>query len=108
MGTNYDAVYNRCECCGRAESVHIGKSSAGWRFAVEMHPELYKDWQEFEAFLRKEGVEIVNEYGEKCTPQELLERMEDKKDGQSHVDPSDRYRKVVAAEFADLCYYEFS
>lgn len=107
MGTNYYATYNRCECCGRRDSVHIGKSSAGWRFAIEMHPTIYIDWREFEAFVLKGDVEIVDEYGKVHTSDELLKLIEETKEGQRHV-ASDCYRKVVAEEFADLCYYEFS
>ena len=41
MGTNY-YLYQKpdCECCGRPfEPLHIGKSSAGWCFALHIMPE---------------------------------------------------------------------
>jgi len=106
MGTNYDAVYNLCECCGRADRIHIGKSSAGWRFSIEVHEEVYKDWQTFEKFIEQRNIEIYDEYGRKVTAFELLSLMESKKDGQAHE--GDQYRKVDHEEFADLCWYEFS
>lgn len=43
MGTNYYWVKkaNPCDACGRAdvERWHIGKSSEGWVFALNTHPE---------------------------------------------------------------------
>lgn len=33
MGTNYFHRTNICECCGRYDELHIGKSSGGWQFS---------------------------------------------------------------------------
>jgi len=39
MGTNYDWRSNPCPTCGHSEEVkHIGKSSAGWCFALHVYP----------------------------------------------------------------------
>lgn len=40
MGTNYYYYYNVCECCGRSDILHIGKSSCGWVFSLHILPEL--------------------------------------------------------------------
>jgi hypothetical protein len=50
MGTNYYLHRNLCRHCGRSnEPMHIGKSSAGWCFALHVIPELgindLPDWQ---------------------------------------------------------------
>lgn len=69
MGTNYYLRYNECQCCGRYDEVHIGKSSFGWRFAwhgyteapAGLHPiKSVADWRD----AIKKGT-IYNEYGEK-------------------------------------------
>lgn len=43
MGTNYywKEVSAKCECCGNdpAREWHIGKSSVGWCFSLNTHPE---------------------------------------------------------------------
>lgn len=49
MGTNYYLQKNVCGCCGRPEKqIHIGKSSAGWAFALRVYPhdgiKDYDDW----------------------------------------------------------------
>lgn len=51
MGTNYYHVSEPCEYCGRSDmSLHIGKSSAGWCFALHVYPESgpenLQDWIE--------------------------------------------------------------
>lgn len=74
MGTNYYLEEKPpCESCGRPfERLHIGKSSAGWVFALHVIPgeiDSLKDWQ-----LRwvKPGVRIVDEYGRQFSPEDML------------------------------------
>ena len=50
MGTNYYMAVNACPHCHRSESeLHIGKSSAGWCFSLNTHPdngiESLDDWR---------------------------------------------------------------
>jgi hypothetical protein len=68
MGTNYyeTAGTDPCPHCGRGgetETLHIGKSSAGWVFALCIYPErgihTLADWQERWAV----GGQIRDEYG---------------------------------------------
>jgi hypothetical protein len=68
MGTNY-YLHQRpdCECCGRSfVPLHIGKSSAGWAFALHVIPEdrieSLDDWR---ALWGAPGAYIKNEYGER-------------------------------------------
>jgi len=71
MGTNYYAI-DRCECCGREDRIHIGKSSAGWGFALHVIPEMdlfsIGDWS---AFLVDKIIEADN--GSEHTLSEMLE-----------------------------------
>lgn len=63
MGTNFVLLCNVCHCCGRSDKLHIGKSSAGWKFLFEKIPKVAEnkaDWME----LTRKG-EIVDEYGKK-------------------------------------------
>jgi hypothetical protein len=71
MGTKYYMIYNACASCGRGEeTLHIGKSSAGWVFSLNTHPEAgiesLDDWRAAWA-----NCPIKNEYGERITPQEM-------------------------------------
>jgi len=78
MGTNYYARVNICECCGRYEEVHLGKSSAGWTFGFHATGDLrsFKDWKEF---LVKEECMIFDEYGEMVGLGDFLEMVEKKR-----------------------------
>lgn len=79
MGTNY--YFNieappPCECCGRhyeEDSIHIGKSSAGWHFALHVIPEKglnsFCDWFEF---LHNTKGNIVDEYGNIVSIEQLV------------------------------------
>lgn len=74
MVTNYYYWYreNPCPTCGRTdEALHIGKSSAGWSFALNVYPEEgihdLPDWQE-----RFQTGEIRDEYGVRVWPHEML------------------------------------
>lgn len=73
MGTNYYLeTQPPCPTCGREyESRHIGKSSAGWCFALHVYPEEstmnLEDWKQ-----DWRGKQIVDEYGRKLTPDEML------------------------------------
>ena len=53
---------------------HIGKSSAGWRFLLQIYPEQginnLEDWKE----LFKDGV-IVDEYGEEVSQEDMLKKI---------------------------------
>lgn len=78
MGTNYYIEGKPpCPHCGRGyedERIHIGKSSAGWVFALHAHPELgingLNDWKRF--WTEKEK-KIFDEYGRQITPAEMLD-----------------------------------
>lgn len=43
MGINYYHRSNICECCGRYNEKHIGKSSGGWTFSFRGYRKAYED-----------------------------------------------------------------
>lgn len=80
MGTNYyveTEAINHCPMCHRCdpgERLHIGKSSAGWVFAVHVIPSrsinTLEDWK---AFILANKCQIVDEYGGELSLEELLD-----------------------------------
>jgi hypothetical protein len=73
MGTNY-YVEEKTPCpeCGSGgEKIHIGKSSAGWCFALHVHPDLgLNDLAAWREFWR--GKKITDEYGDATTEDEMI------------------------------------
>lgn len=73
MGMNYYAHIDPCPTCGRSETrIHLGKSSGGWRFCIEIHKEHYTNWNEFLKFIKLENVTIRNEDDEEYSVIVLL------------------------------------
>jgi hypothetical protein len=72
MGTNYYVRENICDCCGRYDEIHIGKSSGGWCFTLRIYPSKgindLKDWIPF-----LQGKKIFNEYDEEVSYQKLMD-----------------------------------
>ena len=74
MSTNFYATAtceHPCAHC-QPDGIHIGKRSGGWTFGFEAHDDLglttRKAWQ---AHLRQPGVAIIDEYGQRYTPDEF-------------------------------------
>jgi len=64
MGTNYYTTAEPpCEKCGRgSEQLHIGKSSAGWKFLFAPYPEHgLTSWRAWQTFLTNRVIQ--DEYG---------------------------------------------
>ena len=84
MGTNYYWIKEDTTCphCGRRdhdeESVHIGKSSAGWCFSLHVDPsigiESLDDWIE----MFKTGF-IEDEYGDRISVEDMMSEIVDRK-----------------------------
>jgi hypothetical protein len=73
MGTNYYLHDPKatCEHCGRGdEPRHIGKSSAGWCFALHVYDDIdnLEDWQKY---WTESGVTIRDECDEVIEPREM-------------------------------------
>lgn len=78
MGTNYYIKQKPCECCGRGgEPLHVGKSSAGWKFSFHVEGEIDtgKKWREV---LLNTSEIIEDEYGQPISGRDLWEMIEAK------------------------------
>jgi len=83
MGTNYYALTDPCDKCGRSnERLHIGKSSAAWCFSLhvgdftigdeEIQVSDLSDWR---TIFERPGTRIENEYGEIVTRDGMLDEI---------------------------------
>lgn len=73
MGTNYYVEEKEpCSCCGRSyEKRHIGKSSAGWVFALRIYPdENINTWDDWQVLLNNK---IKDEYGKPISKEEMID-----------------------------------
>jgi hypothetical protein len=91
MGTNYyvqtPPCENACKHCSASESIHLGKSSGGWRFSFQADADwapdtAFADWMK----LALNG-QIVDEYGRPHTIADLLSLIHDKRELRSHMKP---------------------
>lgn len=82
MGTNY-YVKDKCECCNHETSIHIGKSSSGWKFLFQWNDGIYyKTPNEMMIWLKDKT--IKDEYGELVTLDEFWFKVASKQTGSSH------------------------
>jgi len=76
MGTNYYWYkVPPCPCCGREyESLHIGKSSAGWCFSLHIYPEQdLNTLSKWKRLWKLPGSYIKDEYGAHITVSQMLD-----------------------------------
>jgi len=77
MGTNYYLKKKgACPCCKRDydKKLHIGKSSAGWCFALHIMPERgINDLDDWQKLWSEPGSIIETEDGEQITPEQMVE-----------------------------------
>lgn len=112
MGTNYYLHRDVCPHCKRSDSpLHIGKSSAGWCFALHVDEEAginsLADWQ---ALWASPGSKIMNEYGDNISPPEMLATITERihprglsrhiKDGRHCVGNGDGTYDLIRGEFS--------
>lgn len=91
MGTNYyvrtPGCEKACEHCSQSQLVHLGKTSAGWRFLFQADPE----WPREEALARwrqrAATGPIEDEYGDLRNLDELLAMADSRRDLRSHMEP---------------------
>ncbi len=95
MGTNYYANINCCKHCGRPEEkIHIGKSSFGWKFLIDMNDsEYYKSFEEFISFISNKDIRLISENNDEISWEDLLGLIKSKKDGKDHCEeyPEDKF-----------------
>lgn len=82
MGTNYytetPACEVACEHCSEKRELHIGKSSGGWKFGFQGHPDLgLISWVAWQKFLADRP--ITDEYGRELSLDELRQVVEDRR-----------------------------
>lgn len=107
MGTSYYLEFNKCECCERYEKLHIGKFSAGWKFALRVQEGYWKDYSEFIQYSQRIECRIYDEYGESISEEDFLDKVDRFSDSKTHSE-NDSPLKVKSDSEVDLVYYEFS
>ncbi len=84
MGTNYYLHSAGCPCCGRSDPpLRIGKSAAGWCFALQVYPDgtegggsgkIIRDlWDWIKLWANERESVIKDEYGKEVTPLEMID-----------------------------------
>jgi hypothetical protein len=91
MGTNYyvrtPGCDNACDHCAESRLIHLGKTSGGWRFSFQADPTWPRD-RAFTEWQRLAGSgPIEDEYGLTVTLPELLDLIDQKRGGRSHLAP---------------------
>ncbi len=77
MGTNYYLNTDYCPCCGQSKQrLHIGKSSAGWRFNFDGEDLKTMDIDKIKEKLKYGNIE--NEYGEQFSYDDFFAMVEQK------------------------------
>ena len=75
MGTNYYVVdeTDYCKYCGKGKKeVHLGKSSAGWCFALNVYPEKgINNWADILDYVKDKN--IYNEYEDLISAEEFID-----------------------------------
>jgi len=79
MGTNYYVTRDTCPMCNHAETrLHIGKSSAGWKFCFhainELNLKSYRQWMDYIS----ECGALFDEYGREFTLDQFLKLVDSK------------------------------
>lgn len=103
MGTNYylyQATAPTCPTCGHAptsEPLHIGKSSAGWCFALHVIPdEGINSLDDWKRAWNAAGAFIKDEYGDAVTGDEMLETITERSGRNQGPMPPGWYRESYA------------
>jgi hypothetical protein len=102
MGTNYYSRRNRCDCCGRYDERHIGKSSAGWVFTAHVYPE--ESLNSIRDLLI-EADEIYDEYNRKYSKKDILDLIYEKRNSKNRH--KDRFCIKHEKDY-DCCIGDFS
>jgi hypothetical protein len=101
MGTNYYWHENSpCPYCGRNDDpIHIGKSSAGWNFALHVYPDNginnLGDWKK--KFIQKKS-NIIDEYGVVVEGNKMIEIITERSWERSSKVNKEWYRENYAHE----------
>jgi hypothetical protein len=108
MGKNYYWTPDPCPTCGHGETIHIGKSSAGWQFSFHGTDDI-RSWENWQAILAGKGT-IADEYGVELTLDEFRSVVEDRGGGllNHHDYCAVRYPNSFWSGWKDAEGYSFS
>lgn len=114
MGTNYYLIRSECPTCKRHDKLHIGKSSAGWRFIWHGMPDsdppivTNKDWIAFLKASVAAGDVIRDEYERKYEVDAFVAMVFSSSDGRSHVSEFHDVRSYLDPDGQDFLSSNFS
>lgn len=81
MGTNYYWHHNECDCCGRYDEWHVGKSSGILQAITKWHDEepwlrlVVGTWRQWKLHLRSGG-SLWDEYGKQLDVEEFIAQVD--------------------------------
>lgn len=98
MGTNYYLSSEPCPHCGRRQPVrHIGKSSAGWCFALHVYQdEGIKDLADWDVLFSQEGAVISSDHGVTLTRDQMIAVITERKWERDAYWTTEKYRENCA------------
>jgi len=101
MGTNYYVKFDTCPTCGKAEnSIHLGKSSYGWRFMFQYNEgRFYKNINEMKEWLADK--KIVNEYGDRVLKSDFWTMVKAKQEDMPHGGTDIDLKEIKEYDFYD-------
>lgn len=85
MGTNYYLTINKCSHCGRSDTIHVGKQSAGWKFLFHGNDAIRSADTWYELITNNPGG-FADEYGYEVEPIDFWQMVNDRADQQSHLE----------------------
>ena len=88
MGTNYYLQYIPKKRVGPVKTLHVGKSSAGWRFCFHYIKDLAENVEQWRKLIGLGS--LWDEYDTIQVPDEFWEKVEAKQDGR-YLDGSDDF-----------------
>lgn len=113
MGTNYYLRNNICEKCDLYDELHIGKSSAGWRFSFRAYLDpddvpdgkIIQNIYDWKRVIDQEDCQIFDEYGDFHTKESFYSLVTKKSGLKSHaqyvLDNSDKYPAHAKDNWSD-------
>lgn len=110
MGTSYyteePACEAACEHCSERRELHIGKSSAGWKFGFQGHPDLgLTSWAAWQQFLADKP--ITDEYGRTLTLDEFRKVVEERWTPRGERTPLCRVGRAGSRNYHDPAGHDF-
>ena len=82
MGINYYVKTKKCTHCGHEpRSIHIGKSSGGWKFSFQYNNgQYYKTADQLKNWIEDNKLKIIDEYGKSITLKKFWNMVQAKQD----------------------------